>query len=101
MKVVKVQYTVQPGFVEQNKANIRRVMDALKVTPIPGMRYASFTLGDGQTFVHLNMAKDEDTLGRLNDVREFKEFQAALKASAPASPTNVETLDLVAAAFDL
>ena len=74
MKVVKVQYTVQPGFVEQNKANIRRVMDALKVRPIPGMRYASFTLGDGQTFVHLNMAKDEDTLGRLNDVREFKEF---------------------------
>ena len=30
MKAVKVQYKVQEDYVEQNKSNIRAVMDALK-----------------------------------------------------------------------
>lgn len=101
MKAVKVQYTVQPDFVEQNKANISKVMDTLRANPIPGMQYSSFTVGDGQTFVHVNMAADEATMAKLNDVREFQEFQTALKASQPITPPAVETMNLVAAGFDV
>ncbi len=101
MKAVKVQYTVQPDFVDQNKDNIRNVIAELKANPIAGMQYASFTLDDGQTFVHINFARDAATLERLNGVVAFNEFQSALKASAPISPPKVEALNLVAAGFEL
>ena len=101
MKLIRVQYRVKPEYVEQNKANIQRVMDAIKANPIEGMQYASFTLEDGQTFVHINMAKDDETMSKLNDVTEFTEFRMALKSSQPVSPPKSEALNLVGAGFKL
>ena len=101
MKAVQVQYTVQPEYVEQNKANIRKVMEAIKANPIEGMHYASFTLADGQTFVHINMAKDQATLAKLGEVAAFNEFRKALKASEPITPPKSTDLNLVAAGFEL
>ena len=101
MKAVRVQYTVQRDFAEQNKSNIQKVMNAIRANPVPGMQYASFVLADGVTFVHINMASDSDTMDELNKVKEFQDFQAALKASDPISPPDVQPLNLVAAGFDL
>lgn len=101
MRAVRVQYTVKPEYAEQNKANVERVMEALRRNPIEGMRYTAFTFDDGQTFVHFNMAPDQETLSRLTDVPEFKEFRAALKASDPISPPTAEDLNLVAAGYDV
>jgi hypothetical protein len=64
MRAVRVQYTVQPGFAEENKSNIRKVMNAIRFNPVPGMQYASFVLADGVTFVHINMASDSDTMDK-------------------------------------
>ena len=101
MKAVKVTYTVKPEYVEQNKANIKKVMDALRTRQIEGMQYSSFTTGEGNTFVHLNMAKDQESLSQLNDLPEFSEFRMALKASGPLSPPSSEDLELVGAHFDV
>ena len=102
MKAVKVQYTVRDEFVEQNKMNINKVMEALKTRPILGMQYASFTdAADPNTFIHINMAKDSDVMGKLNEVPEFMEFRMALKSSQPISPPKQTTLELVGAGFDL
>ena len=101
MKAVKVQYTVRAEFVERNKENIRSVMDVLRANPIDGLKYAAFMLDDGQSFVHINMARDADTLSRFTGLAEFKAFQAALKESDPVSPPAAETLHLVAAGFEL
>lgn len=101
MKAVKVLYTVKPEFVEINKANIKKVMDVIKANPIKAMQYASFILDDGQTFVHINMAQDQETLNKLSEIEAFKSFQAALKASKPISPPKAENLNLVAAGFKL
>jgi len=101
MKAVKVQYTVKPEYVEQNKANIRKVMDELHSNPIAGMQYASFTLDDGYTFVHINMANNQETMDKLQEVEVFNEFRKALKASGPLSPPKSEILDLVGADFEL
>ena len=101
MKAVKVQYTVQPDFVDQNKANIKKVMDKLKDSPIEGMLYSSYTLEDGQTFVHINIAKDGDTMNKLNDVQEFNEFRKALKESQPITPPQSTALEFVDAGFEL
>ena len=101
MKAVKVQYKVKPEYVDQNKANIRKVMKAIRSNPILGMQYASFTLDDGLTFVHINMAKDQETMSKLGEVKEFEEFRMALKASEPVSPPQSENLSLVDAGFDI
>ena len=101
MKAVKVQYTVKPEYVEENKANIARVMDALRANPISGLQYASFTLDDGNSFVHINMARDQDTMSRLSKMKEFEDFRSALKASGPLSPPKSDSLTLVDAGFDI
>ena len=101
MNAVKVQYTVKPDYVEENKANIRKVMNALKNNPIEGMLYSSYTLDDGQTFVHINIAKDEATIAKINSLQEFVEFRTTLKASGPVSPPESTKLNLVSAAFEL
>lgn len=101
MKAVKVEYTIKPEFVEQNKINIQKVMNALTENPIEGMQYSSFILEDGQSFVHINMAKDEETMSKLNDVEEFTAFRMALKGSQPIKPPKSYQLNLVGSAFEL
>ncbi len=102
MKAVKVQYTVKPEYVAQNKANIQAVISALKAHPIEGMLYSTYTLEeDGQTFVHINIARDGETLSKLNDVTEFQTFRKGLKGSEPIVPPNQTKLDFVAAGFEL
>ncbi|MEM7367574.1 MAG: hypothetical protein AAF587_03165 [Bacteroidota bacterium] len=101
MNAVKVQYKVQENYVEQNKANIRKVMDRLKANPIEGMMYSTYTLEDGQTFVHINIGKDAETIAKLNGVEEFTAFRTALKASNPIEGPTSTKLSLVAAGFDL
>lgn len=101
MKAVRVQYTVKPEYVDTNKTNIQKVMDHLKTNPIEGMQYASFVLDDGQTFVHINMAKDQATMDKLQEVDVFNDFRMQLKASGPISPPQSENLNLVAAGFEL
>ena len=101
MKAVKVQYTVKPEYVDHNKANIKKVMDKLKVDPIEGMLYSSYTLEDGQTFVHINIARDEETMNKLNEIQEFNDFRKALKESVLIDPPKSTNLELVAAGFEL
>ena len=102
MKAVIVQYTVKAEFVEQNKANIQKVMDYLQANPIEGMNYASFTdEKNPNTFRHINICKDEDTLKKISQVVLFKEFQMALKASGPVEAPKATYLNLVAAGYKL
>jgi len=99
MKAVKVQYRVKSEYVEQNKTHIRRVMQALKSNPIDGMQYATFTIDDGQTFLHINMARDSETMSKLGKLPEFVAFREALKASEPINPPTSTELNLVEAGF--
>src|SRR4051794_36204652 len=53
MKVTRVQYTVQQGFVEQNKKNIEAVMRELSATGNRDVQYAVYLQDDGKTFMHV------------------------------------------------
>ncbi len=101
MKAVQVKYTVKPEYVEQNRSNIRKVMERLRSQPIPGMYYSSHILDDGQTFVHINICKDEETMSKLGAVEEFAVFRKELKASGPLVPPSSTKLNPVAAGFEL
>jgi hypothetical protein len=99
MKIVKVEYQVMPEFVEVNKQNIEKVMQGLKQKNIQSMKYASYYLGEGR-FMHFNITAGEN-FSELNELPEFKNFQAALKASQPISAPKASDLSLVGANFDL
>lgn len=101
MKAIKVQYMVRAEFVEENMANIRNIMDALRRNPIRGLKYSAFTLKDNQTFVHINIFKDDETLEKFTSLGEFKEFLSALKNSKPASPPKPENMNFVGAGFEI
>jgi len=101
MKAVRVKYTVKSEYIEQNKANIKAVMDALRANPIEGMHYSTHQLDDSNTFIHINMAKDAETMAKLNDIEAFKNFRMGLKASDPVSPPESQNLHLVDSNWDL
>jgi quinol monooxygenase YgiN len=102
MKAVKVQYTVKPEFIEQNKRNIEKVMAKLRENPIDGMLYSSFTdETDPSTFIHINIARDASAFSKLNELGEFNAFRVALKESGPVSPPKQSNLNPVDAGFIL
>jgi len=101
MKSVRVQYTVQPSYADTNKANIRKVMDALTANPIDGLIYFACTLDDGETFVHTVIAPDDAAQKQLSGIAELKAFQAALKESGPVSPPSPQNMNFISANFDV
>jgi BarA-like signal transduction histidine kinase len=101
MKSVKVTYRVRPEFVEQNKKNIQAVMDYLKDNPIEGMYYSSYQLDDEGLFMHINVAQDEVTMNKLNDVKAFMNFRMQLKASAPVESPKAQKIELVGAGWKM
>ena len=53
MRQVMVRYKVKPDRVAENEALVRAVYEELAATEPAGLRYATFRLEDGVTFVHL------------------------------------------------
>ena len=101
MNAVKVQYTVKESYVETNKANIGRVMAALRKLNNPDIKYIAFLLEDGKTFVHWVMRANEAAQAALSNLEEFQQFQQALQASQPEVPPKAEQLTLVGAGWDV
>jgi hypothetical protein len=101
MKAVKVQYTVKEEFAETNKKNIGQVMSDLRKLNNPGIKYSSYVLNDGKTFVHLGIYSDETAMSVATDLDSFKKFQTALKESQPEVPPKADDLNLVASAYDI
>jgi Antibiotic biosynthesis monooxygenase len=76
MRRVMVRYEVKPGRAAENEELVRAVYDELRRTAPAGLRYATFRLEDGVSFVHL--AETEDGRNPLADVEAFARFQAGI-----------------------
>ena len=101
MKAVKVQYTVKAQYAETNKANIRQVMADLQELANPGIRYSSFVLEDGKTFVHFGVYTDQEALDVVNNLPSFQSFREQLKASGPEAPPKSDDLTLVGSSYEI
>ena len=78
MKQVMVRYNVKPERVEENEELVRAVYEELRRTEPAGLRYATFKLDDGVTFVHLAVIESENEDSPLSRVRAFREFKEHL-----------------------
>ena len=91
MKRVLVRYKVKDeGRAAENEAYIRKVFDELGEASPAGLRYASFKLDDGLSFVHIASIETEDGSNPLGETAAFKAFQAEIKDRCEEPPMAVD-----------
>jgi hypothetical protein len=76
MRQVIVRYKVKPELAQENERLVRAVYDELEGSAPAGLRYATFKLEDGVSFVHLASIETDDGHNPLREVDAFKRFQA-------------------------
>ena len=94
MKAVMVRYKVKADRVEENRGFIERVFAALAQSRPQGLRYASFRLPDGVSFVHLAAVDRAGGENPLQATPEFQAFIADIGARCDEPPQAVD-LELV------
>jgi len=97
MKRVMVRYTVKPEAVAENEALVRAVYEELRQTQPEGMRYATFKLDDGVSFVHINFNAGASS---LNDLASFTAFQQDIAARCDVGPAVSELSAIGSYRFD-
>ncbi len=101
MKSVKVQYTVKAEYADTNKKNVAKVMADLRELAHPGLKYSTYVLEDGKTFVHFGMYADQEALDVVNNLPSFQSFREQLKASGPEAPPKGDDLTLVDSSYEI
>jgi hypothetical protein len=94
MRQVMVRYAVKPDRVEENEALVRAVYDELRRTAPPGLRYATFRLADGVSFVHLSATETDDGRNPLLDLQAFARFQEAIGERCDQPPVVTELQEI-------
>jgi len=86
MKRVMVRYRVKADRAADNERYVRAVFAELERTRPAGLRYATFKLDDGVSFVHLASIETADGSNPLLAVSAFKEFSAQIKERCDEPP---------------
>ena len=94
MKTVMVRYKVKQDRVEENCSYIERMFKALNANRPEGLRYASFRMPDGVSFVHVASVDTADGSSPLPETPEFKAFVADIRERCDEPPQPVD-LDMV------
>jgi hypothetical protein len=80
-----VRYKVRPDRVEENVALVRAVYAQLAKERPEGLRYATFRLPDGVSFMHVGIETDQP--GRiLGEIEAFRAFTADIESRCDEPP---------------
>jgi hypothetical protein len=90
MEQVMVRYRVKPERVAENEELVRAVYEELRRTEPDGLRYGTFKLDDGVSFVHLAVIEGESGDSPLSRVRAFQEFKEHLADRSEEGPHRTE-----------
>src|SRR5262249_41504666 len=90
---VTVRYRVKPERALENIELVRAIYDELHERRPEGLRYATFKLDDGVSFVHI-AEHDEDGPNRLAPLASFKRFQEGIaeRCDEPPVVSEVSTI---------
>ena len=91
MKQVMVRYKVKPEHAARNEELVRRVYEELEQTAPDGIRYATFALEDGVSFVHVASFEHDNGQNPLMEVAAFRAFQENIadRCDEPPHVTNM------------
>jgi hypothetical protein len=94
MKCVLVRYKVKADKAAENEKLINSVFEELYRTSPYGLRYASFKLEDGVSFVHIASIETESGDNPLSQSSAFKSFQENIKDRCEEPPVAIELQDI-------
>ena len=89
-----VRYAVSSDQVAENERLVRAVYEELDRINPPGIRYTTFKLDDGVTFVHIASLETDDRGNPLDDIVAFREFQRDLRARVTDGPAASELSEI-------
>ena len=90
MKRVMVRYRVKADRAGENVDYITKVFEQLEREQPAGLRYASFRLDDGVSFVHIASIETADGSNPLSSVSAFKAFTEHIKDRCDEPPAAVD-----------
>jgi hypothetical protein len=79
METTIVRYRVKADRAEENRELIRKVFGQLDEDRPEGLRYVSFNLDDGLSFVHIAVVESDAGKNPLPDTPAFQEFVSGIK----------------------
>lgn len=86
MSVTVVRYTTKPECADENQAFVENVFAELNSECPEGLRYMTFRLGDGVTFVHVASIDTVDGSNPLATTAAFGAFQRDIAARCVDGP---------------
>lgn len=99
MKRVMVRYKLKTGQVEENRQLLKALFAELGAKKPGGLRYASFGLPDGLTFVHIASIETADGINPLNITEAFPLFTKDIKDRCEEPPVAVDLTEVGAYNF--
>jgi hypothetical protein len=89
MRTVMVRYKVKPHRAAENAELVRAVYDELQRGKPSGLRYATFQLDDGVSFVHVAVETEPEG-SPLPQLEAFREFQENIRERCEETPVVTE-----------
>jgi hypothetical protein len=86
MTMIMVRYKTKPDRAGENVRYIDQVFEELEKNRPAGLRYASFKLEDGVSFVHIASVETADGSNPLTQTAAFKSFVAGIKDRCEEPP---------------
>lgn len=86
MRNVVVRYETKPDRADENQRLVERVFAELNDRNPGGIRYATFRLADGVSFVHVASIDTDDGTNPLNGIDAFAEFQREIGVRCAVPP---------------
>lgn len=87
MTHVIVRYTLKPGRTEENERLVRAVFEQLARERPGGLRYVTYKLPDGVSFVHVASVDTTDGANPLLALSAFQAFTREIKDRCVEPPT--------------
>lgn len=86
METTIVRYKVRADRAEENREYVRKIFSQLNEDKPQGLRYVSFNLDDGLSFVHVAVVETADGRNPLPDTAAFQEFLSGIKERCDEAP---------------
>ncbi|WP_213956993.1 hypothetical protein [Variovorax sp. dw_954] len=89
-----VSYKLKPDCVAENERLSKAVYEALEQARPRGLRYATFKLEDGVSFIHVVSHDEADGSNTLTSLPAFKAFSAGVKERCEVLPHRVQLTEI-------
>jgi hypothetical protein len=89
-----IRYKLKPDRVAENEALVRAVYEELHRRQPPGVRYATFRLEDGLSFIHVVAHEAADGSNALTSLPSFKAFLAGIRERCDEAPATTELKEI-------